>query len=253
MERTAFVLVLVGLGIAASACATSSSPPTETSLPPQRPQATDPGASGTSLPTSPSPSVTDPSSTHDVPASEPPAPVIDHRVTYDWAVPSDPVSIEHTVLAPIASAPALPLPHLVAIHVGDHPEGDLPYQRISFYFRGAFPGYNIGYVASVDAEGSGAAIPLEGNAFLRVGFVSAQAHDNDGASTVKVAPENPLDLQNLKSYGSAGDFEGHVTYGLGIQVAPASDQVLPIRAGELRKPDGAGGFYYVVYVDVQDG
>ena len=44
-----------------------------------------------------------------------------------------------------------------------------------------------------------------------------------------------------------------LTYGLGLQVAPDSDQVLLVRAGELTKTDGAGGLFYVVYVDIQTG
>jgi hypothetical protein len=32
---------------------------------------------------------------------------------------------------------------------------------------------------------------------------------------------------------------------------PNSDQVLPLRLGELTKPDAAGGSYYVVIVDIQ--
>jgi hypothetical protein len=255
MKRTASIVMSLGISIAASACATpggalASVPP----LASENPPSADPTASATAVPPSPSPTlVADPSGPSAVPASESTAKDIEYRLTYDWAVPSDRVTIPHTVQAPIAPAPALPLPYLVAIYVADHPESDPKYQRISFYFRGAFPEYNLQYVASVDAEGSGAPIPLEGNAFLRVGFISAQAHDNDGETTVDVAPENPLGLQNLKSYGSAGDFEGHVTYGLGIQVAPASDQVLPIRAGELKKSDGAHEFFYVVHVDVQNG
>ncbi len=174
-------------------------------------------------------------------------------MSYGWAVPSNQVTIPHSVSVPIAPPPALPLPHLVAIYVGNHPEASPQYQRISFYFRGAFPEYNLQYVSSVTADGSGATVPLQGNGFLRIGFIQAQAHDNSGASTVKASPKNPIGFANLKSYGFAGDFEGHVTYGLGIQSAPNSDQVLPIRAGELKKPDGAGGFFYVVHFDVQAG
>ncbi len=187
------------------------------------------------------------------PASEPGTPEVEYRVSYGWAVPSNQVTIPHSVSVPIAPPPALPLPYLVAIYVGNHPEASPQYQRISFYFRGAFPEYNLQYVSSVTAEGSGATVPLQGNGFLRVGFIQAQAHDNSGASTVKASPKNPIGFANLKSYGFAGDFEGHVTYGLGIQSAPNSDQVLPIRAGELKKPDGAGGFFYVVHFDVQTG
>ncbi|MGH8824349.1 MAG: AMIN-like domain-containing (lipo)protein [Jiangellaceae bacterium] len=166
-------------------------------------------------------------------------------MSYDWAVPSDQVTIGHPA--------EMPVPHLAAIYVGDHPEGDTPFQRISFYFRGGFPEYNLQYVRSVLGEGTGTPISLQGNAFLRVGFVNAQAHDDAGASTVQTAPDTSIGFTNLKSYDSAGDFEGHVTYGLGIQVAPDSDQVLLVRAGELTKPDDSDGLYHVIYVDLQTG
>ncbi len=203
--------------------------------------------SGTGGPTATQPAPPPP------PATEPTAAGLEYRVSYNWGVPSNEVSVKHPFVAPIAPPPALPLPALVAIYVGNHPEGSPAYQRISFYFRGAFPSYNFRYVAAVLSEGQGTPISLQGNAFLRIGFVNAQAHDNAGASTVKASPPATIGFKNLKSYGFAGDFEGHVTYGLGIQVAPNSDQILRIRAGELKKPDGAGGFYYVVHFDVENG
>jgi hypothetical protein len=179
------------------------------------------------------------------PADEPAAAEQAHRVSYGWDVPSEQVTI---------SQPAqMPVPYLVAIEVGDHPEDSTPYQRISFAFREGFPEYNLQYVRSVLGEGTGTPIALQGNSFLRVGFVNAQAHDDAGASTLETAPDSTIGFTNLRSYGSAGDFEGHVTYGLGIQVAPNSDQVLPVRAGELTRSDGSNGLYYVVYVDLQTG
>jgi hypothetical protein len=105
----------------------------------------------------------------------------------------------------------------------------------------------------VASEGTGEAISLEGNAFLRAGFVNAQAHDDAGESTIAVEPDGLIGMQNLKSVRSADDFEGHLTYGLGLQVAPNSDQVLLVRAGELTKPDDAGGTNYVVYLDIETG
>ena len=187
------------------------------------------------------------------PTREPTASGLEYRVSYDWGVPSRQVAVQHPLTPPIAPPPAPPLPYLVGVYAADHPEGKPAYQRISFYFRGGFPSYNFQYVAEVVSDGKGDRIPLPGNAFLRVGFVDAQAHDNAGKSTIKVSPRNPLGYKNLKGYGFAGDFEGHVTYGLGIQVVPNSDQVLKIRAGELKKPDGSGGFFYVVHFDVQTG
>ena len=167
------------------------------------------------------------------PADEPAAEATDHRVTYDWAAPSRLVTIEHQAGAPT--------PYLVAIYAGDHSDDELPYQRLAFYFQEGLPEYNLQYVPSVVGEGTGEPISLAGNAFLRVGFVNAQAHDDAGESTVSITPDDSIGFRNLKSYGSAGDFEGHLTYGLGLQVAPNSDQVLLVRAGELTKSDGAGG------------
>jgi hypothetical protein len=260
MKRSKSVLFSLATGLAVAACSVpagapaSQSPLASASSQPAGPAGTATQRAGGATPGAVLPtSAPDPTAPPEPPASEPTAAGLEYRVTYNWAVPSNQVTIPHAVQAPIAPAPALPLPYLVAIYVGDHPEANPKYQRISFYFRGAFPEYNLRYVPSLTAEGSGAAITLEGNGVLQVGFVSAQAHDNAGASTVKVTPKNPIGFQNLKSYGFAGDYEGYVTYGLGIQVMPASDQVLPIRAGELKKPDGAGGFFYVVHVDVQSG
>ena len=46
----------------------------------------------------------------------------------------------------------------------------------------------------------------------------------------------------LKGYAFGGDFEGYVTFGLGLQTAAGSDQTLPIRVGELVRPDGSYGW-----------
>src|SRR5439155_6553123 len=170
----------------------------------------------------------------------------DYRVTYGWAVPSHRATVSHTVNPP-------PLPYLVEIHTGDHGTENPGYARISFYFRVGFPTYNVQYVSQVLTEGKGDPLPLEGNAALRVGFVDANVRDENGHSTIVFAAPTHIGFRNLKSYGFAGDFEGYVSYGLGIQVAPNSDQVLPIRVGELRKPDGRGGYLYVVAVDVRVG
>jgi hypothetical protein len=238
-RRTSFLAVLI-VGVLAAGCAESD--PVESDRP---------TAGGPSTPTTATTSSPAAADQPAPPASEPTAESVDYRVTYEWGAPSDQVTVPHSAVTLDPSGPSLP--YLVAVYVGDHPDEDPPYQRIAFYFREAFPEYNLQYVREVVQEGSGEPIELEGNAFLRVGFVNAQAHDNDGASTVETAPNETIGFFNLKSYGSAGDFEGHLTFGLGLQVAPDSDQVLLIRAGELKRPDGTGDFYYVVHVDVQTG
>lgn len=121
---------------------------------------------------------------------------------------------------PITPPPGIPLPYLVDIRTGDHAD----FAWITFAFRGAFPEYNFAYGPDVRAEGSGIPIELPGNAFLRIQFVHAQAHDNTGASTIRFALKQAVGIGNFVGYAPAGDFEGYVTYGLGIRVAPNSDQ-----------------------------
>jgi hypothetical protein len=174
-------------------------------------------------------------------AAEPSATVTDYKVTYGFAVPTAVVEVAHSFVPP-------PLRTLVAVYVGNHP-GDSPaFQRMSFYFRGGFPSYRVGYAPQVVSDGKGAPIPLPGNVFLNVVFTETQAHNDSGGSSVVAAPPASIAYPNLKGYAPAGDFEGYVTYGLGLQ---SGSGALPIRLGELKKSDGSGGFFYVVFVDVK--
>ncbi|GAA1788312.1 hypothetical protein GCM10009682_08070 [Luedemannella flava] len=163
------------------------------------------------------------------------------KVRYNWNIPSSRVAVNNPH--------AMPLPRLAEIHVGNHEKDG--FARISFYFRGGMPSYNFNYAAEVLNEGQGEPIKLEGNSFLRIQFSNARQHDDDYHNSLKVKPANHIGFKNLKSYAFGGDFEGYITYGLGIQSTPNSDHVLKIRVGELtKKPDGKGGFFYVVAFDV---
>jgi hypothetical protein len=198
-----------------------------------------PGSSPTSsasAPSAPSTSVSG-SKASPEPASSP----TDYRVTFGFAVPAGVIRVPHPLTAP-------PLRTLVGVYAGNHPEG--PYQRMSFYFSGGYPSYQVSYVPSVVRDARGDPVSLPGNAFLQVVFTDAQAHTESGASSVTASPPASIGYQNLMGYVPAGDFEGHVTYGLGLLTRPDSDQVLSLRLGELTKPDGAGGSYYVIFVDI---
>jgi hypothetical protein len=65
-------------------------------------------------------------------------------------------------------------PELVSVRTVEH-EG---YDRVLFTFRGAAPGYQVGYVPEVADQ---AGRPLRGRAFLAVSFEPARAHDPGGA------------------------------------------------------------------------
>jgi hypothetical protein len=175
---------------------------------------------------------------------EPSVTPTDYKVTFGFGVPSGTVSVAHPFTPP-------PLRTLVGVFAGNHPTDSPAYQRMSFYFRGGYPSYKVSYVPRVVADGSGAGIPLPGNAFLQVVFTDAQAHTAAGASSVTSTPPATIGYANLKGYAPAGDFEGHVTYGLGLQTLPNFDQILSLRLGELTKSDGSGGTYYVVFVDIK--
>ncbi len=115
------------------------------------------------------------------------------------------------------SAP--PVPELVSIGVGGHPEGG--YDQISLRFTGQAPGFSVRYVSHVVRDGSGAPVALPGSAYLQLVFASAQAHDDNGSPTLHPTPTNPVTvgLPELRSYVLNGDFEGTVSVALGLSSA----------------------------------
>lgn len=99
---------------------------------------------------------------------------------------------------------------LEAVHAA-HVGGE---DRIVFRFRGGLPAtHAAGYVDRLVADGSGKVVPVPGRAILEVSFRDASAHDA-GATTVpaRTAYRLPNAMLSVRS----GDFEGVVTYGIGL-------------------------------------
>jgi hypothetical protein len=171
------------------------------------------------------------------------------RVAYQWHWPNgDPhAAVTHTTTAP-------PVPALVTIGAGDHPNdpGDRPYNRMSFSFTTAYPSYQFAYVDQLVADGSGQPIPLPGYGVLRIAFTPAQAHTPDGAaSTIVSQPAANLGMSRMVGYAQAGDFEGHLTYGIGITYPiRESNPQIQVRACEVTYVNGQGVYRYVVAIDV---
>jgi hypothetical protein len=69
-----------------------------------------------------------------------------------------------------------PVPELVQISVGYHPgeHGQLPYNRMSLTFTGAFPGYRFEW-AKLTGDASGQVVPLRGTDSLKIVFTQARA------------------------------------------------------------------------------
>ncbi|WFE20695.1 hypothetical protein O7621_22845 [Solwaraspora sp. WMMD937] len=170
----------------------------------------------------------------------------EYQVRYGWAVPSQTVVIRNDVRPPVASRPAPPLPYLVEIEATDHADTDPAYSRISFVFRSGFPSYEVGYQPRIVLDGTGEPVDLAGDCFLQIRFVSAQAHDAYGRMSIQRSPRPQLRLGSLRGYGFAGDYEGRVTYGLGLDPAGGPDQPPPVRVAEVGVGDR-----FIVAVDVR--
>jgi hypothetical protein len=86
--------------------------------------------------------------------------------------------------------------------------------RVVFRFRGGLPAHHDAhYVNQLIADGSGNVVPVAGRAILQVSFRTAQAHDAGGSTApLRTAYPLPNALQSVRS----GDFEGVVTYGVGL-------------------------------------
>lgn len=97
------------------------------------------------------------------------------------------------------------------------------------------PGYQVRYVTTVRQDGSGAEVPLRGDAQLRV-IVHAPAYDRDGNPTYE--PTDRRELVDVAGYRTfrqvawAGTFEGQTTIGLGVRAR------LPWRVLVLQDVDG---------------
>lgn len=102
-------------------------------------------------------------------------------------------------------------PLLDDVRVGRHDrEG---FDRVVFRLTDV-PGYRVHHVRRVIQDGSGLPLTLRGHAFLTVRLEPAVAHDGQGRRT---APRRIVrSFTELKEVRLAGDFEGVVTYGLGV-------------------------------------
>ncbi|HEV2871858.1 MAG TPA: hypothetical protein VG409_10590 [Actinomycetota bacterium] len=120
--------------------------------------------------------------------------------------------------------PARPAPELRSVR-GDERDG---YDRVVFTFEGSMPGYRVRYVPQVTGAG-GRRVSLRGTAFLEVAFEPARARDPDGTPTFPAATITPS-FPELRQVRFAGDFEGQVSFGLGVAGRGG------FRVSELRNP-----------------
>lgn len=114
---------------------------------------------------------------------------------------------------------------LTEVETGRH-EG---YDRVVFGFQEVVPGYAIRYVDTPVQCGSGHEVEVAGVAYLEVHMSFAQAHTETGEATIQERERTP-DLPMLRSLISTCDFEGYVTWVLGLA------EQTPYRVNELADP-----------------
>jgi hypothetical protein len=152
------------------------------------------------------------------------------------------------------SSHAPPAPELVRIAAGDNPaaDGERAFNRMSFTFTDAFPTYEFAFTKNLIADGSGHSINLRADEVLRVIFRDTQAHTTSGASSVTSQPPAQLGMDRIVDWAPAGDFEGVLTFGIGIhRTVPQSNPQYQVRAIEVEKVTAQGQHLYVVAFDVE--
>ena len=89
------------------------------------------------------------------------------------------------------------------------------FDRFVIRARSATPRYDVRYVRRIVADGSGNPVSLLGTKRLRVIIRDARGHTAGGANLLPhvITPG----CSNLRQVKLAGDFEGVVTYGLGLR------------------------------------
>lgn len=253
----AFVLVLA----ASSACGSANGPATSPSATSSAPISSAPNSitpssttPGSAVPKTPVPNPTPRRTAPTPPRSTAPAPaqtsVVLSRIAYAWHWPNDPArpgAVSHTVKVP-------PVPELIGIGAGDHPSvsGERAFSRMSFTFNAGFPGYRFEYTDRLIADASGKPVPLDGTGILRIVFTDAQAHTADGAaSTILWQPPRHLGLDRMVDYAQAGDFEGHLSYGIGTTGSAArTTPPFQVRAYEVETVTAGGQHRYTVAIDI---
>ncbi len=112
-----------------------------------------------------------------------------------------------------AGPPGSPVPRLRAARA----TRETGFDRLVFEFSSdSVPGYEVAYAGGPPVRcGSGDAVSLAGAGFLVVRFEPAQAHDEEGRSTVAVRKWAP-ELRVVKELELVCDFEGQVEWGVGL-------------------------------------
>ncbi|MGH3495922.1 MAG: AMIN-like domain-containing (lipo)protein [Nocardioidaceae bacterium] len=106
----------------------------------------------------------------------------------------------------------VPAPRIVNLRVGRHASFD----RVVVDLRGRFTGYTVRFVRHLTADPSGRPVRVHGIRFLSVALRSANAHDATGHNVYRGPRRQAYSFPTLRGVAKTGDFEGVVSFGLGL-------------------------------------
>jgi hypothetical protein len=88
------------------------------------------------------------------------------------------------------------------------------YDRFVISARFGTPSYDVRFVSRIVADGSGKTVPLLGSKRIRIHIRNARGHTTGGTNLIPrtLTPR----CSTLRQVKTAGDFEGDVTFGLGL-------------------------------------
>jgi hypothetical protein len=89
------------------------------------------------------------------------------------------------------------------------------FDRVVVRVRAGTPGYDVRYVKRVVQDGSGRVVSLPGRRRIHIVLRNARGH-TAGGRTLLPAARTPL-CPNLRQVKLSGDFEGVVSFGLGLR------------------------------------
>jgi len=132
-------------------------------------------------------------------------------VTGSLALPASALGLPPFSTAPRSASGSPPTAEVFGTAVGCHAGFD----RFVIRTRFGTAGYAVRYVRRIIADGSGRTVRLKGRKRLRVIMRDTRAHTESGSPLIPNV-RTPL-CPNLRQVKVAGDFEGVVTFGLGLR------------------------------------
>jgi hypothetical protein len=127
------------------------------------------------------------------------------------ALPAAALGLPPFSTAPKSDSGSPPTAEVFGTAVGCHASFD----RFVIRTRFGTAGYAVRYVRRIVSDGSGNTVRLRGRHRLRVIMRDTRAHTESGAPLIPNV-RTPL-CPNLRQVKLAGDFEGVVTFGLGLR------------------------------------